>query len=128
MRSMEELRSGDTDAFNRRWDAFHDAVVRAVRFDLKLSTVTIELHAQDGDAEWGWREVRLMLQELVEWAYIKPEEFDAQVLFEAGLIWDGGRALFSLDTAPSESPATFRASSAYFGSGRILYEVLPLSE
>jgi len=123
---MEELRPADTDAFNHRWDAFHDAVVQVVRFDLKERTVTIELHAEDRDAGWAWREVRLMLEELVEWAYVNPEQFDARVIFEAGLIWDSGRALFSLETPPSEPPATFRASRAYFGGGRFLYEVRPL--
>ncbi len=125
---MEELHPADADAFIERRDDFHDAVVRSVSFDLARSNVTLDVHAQDGHDEWAWRALRITVAGLVEWAFAKPEQFDAQVIFEAGVTWDRDRALLSLDTKSSSPVETFRSSGLYFGGMTILYEVGPLPE
>jgi hypothetical protein len=122
---MEELSQSDVPAFIKRWGDFHDAVVQRVQFDLERSSVIIDLHAQDGRQQWEWRAVRLVLEDLVEWSFPKPENMDVRVIFEAGVRWDNARALISLDTKSSSSPEEFRAG-LYFGGGRILCEIAPL--
>jgi len=124
---MEELRPSEADAFINRWSGFGDAVVRAVDFDLKHSTVTIDLEAQDGQDQWARRNVRIIVEGLTEWAFTKSERLDARVIFEAGVAWDGERALLSLDTSSSSPPDRFRNSLLYFGGARIRYQVSPLS-
>ena len=125
---MEELRPSEADAFIERFGAFGDAVVRAVDFDLRRSTVTIDLEAQDGqDNQWAWRGVCIVVEGLIEWAFTKPERLDGQVVFEAGIAWDSERALLSLDTSSAMSPDRFRNSALYFGGATIRYEVSPLS-
>jgi hypothetical protein len=125
---VKELRPAEVDAFIERWDDFHDAVVRAVDFDLERSTMTLDLRAQDGHDQWAWRAVRIEVEGLVEWPFLKPEQFDARVIFEAGVTWDGDRALLSLDTKSSSPPEEFRSSSLYFGGTTIRYDVGSLPE
>jgi len=125
---MEELRKAETEQFIERWDDFHDPVVRAVDFDLDQSTVTLALHAQDRRRDWAWQAVRIAIEGLVEWSFTKPAPFDARVIFEAGITWDGERALLSLDTKSTSPAEVFRRSPLYFGGATIRYEVSPLPQ
>jgi hypothetical protein len=125
---MEELRRGETEQFIEKWGDFHDAVVQAVDFDLDQSTVTLALHAQDRRRDWAWQAVLIAIEGLAEWSFAKPERFDARVIFEAGIMWDGERVLLSLDTKSTSPAEVFRSSPVYFGGATIRYEVSPLPE
>jgi hypothetical protein len=108
---MEELRESDSKNFIERWRDFHDAVVQAVTFGLRDWTLTVDLHAQDGREQRGWRAVRLVVDDLVEWSFSKPVQHDDRVIFEAQIRWDDERVLFSLDGRSSSSVEAFCAGS-----------------
>lgn len=122
---MVELRADDAAAFMDRWGEFHDASIRAVEFDIPASRVSLALQAQDKTADWAWRELRIAVEGLSEYAFRQPPRYEVRTVFEAALIWDGATALLSLDAPPSTeaTPERFRASDTYFGGTCVRYDV-----
>ena len=108
-----------------RWGDFHDAMIQTVEFDIAAPSVALTMQAQDKTAEWAWREVRIVVEDLSEYSFRQPPRHEVRTVFEAGVMWDGSTVLLALD-APPPAEATadgFRGSDTYFGGKRVMYDV-----
>lgn len=123
---MEQLQPKNARAFLERWGDLHDAVVEEVTFDLPKAMARLRMRAQDRDAGWAYVRLHVLIEGLSEFTYRQPANYDVQVVFEAGLCWDGTVVLFALDAPSTADPSAYREVDTYFGGRSISWVTIPL--
>lgn len=135
---MQTLLAHDVEAFLSKFYHCADGVLREVRLDFISPTHKpcgfVELSTRDskGSGESGWVNLRLQVENLVEFRLSKGDREDCVVLSDGIRIHHVGGGVF-LDLGGGEAPEPgtpeqHRASSFYLAGEALLWELVAYRE
>lgn len=134
---MQVLLEQDTEALLNRFYQCADGVIRELRLDLGSSTRGpcgfVELSTRDSEVtkDDGWTNLRLLIENLLEFRLSKGDREDCAVLSNGIRIRHFGDRVFldlGTDDLDSATPDDLRASSFYLAGEAIRWESVAYRE